>query len=784
MSNLSNATSSTPAQTAVRYFRAGGLNQLCLETVDDLKVLATLDETLWVASSCPTTGLDLDERSLRLMDLDNDGQIRVPEILVAVRWLFSRLSDLSGLPQGQDWLLLDQIITTDEEGKRLRESAEHVLRNLGRAGEAKISLSDVLDRQNIFAVARSAGDGVIPASATDSPAAAAVINDIIATLGGEISSRDAVGVTAASVATFYAALQAYADWWTKAHPATRNRFVAQGGATADLPELDPVIFPLGDKTAAASAAVEAVAAKVDEYFESCELAAFDAQAVSFLNFSERDLAELGGRSREEIAELLQKLPLARVQPGHPLPLAEGVNPHYAAALAALNQTAVAAVFGEQKQVLTQGEWQQLRAAFAGYRDWLAAKAGTEIESLGLARIVELLADSQLPQLETLLKADEVIAAEMRAVDEVEKLLRYQRDIFRLLNNYVAMPEFYDEHRRAVFQMGRLIIDGCELNLCVDVDDVARHAAIAEKSNIFLVYCELSRKDAPAKKTICAAVTYRGVGRISVGKNAVFYDRYGKDWDALVTKVIVNPISLREAAWSPFKKVGDMVGSQLDKLVASRESAIASGVDKGFAGVGNAAAATPAPAPAAGGGGMGVAGMLAGGGLAIAAVTSSFAFIAQTFQKVNNLQLLITAVVIILCIMLPSVALGYLKLRQRDIGMLLEACGWAINGRMRIHLKLAKQLMSVGSFSKASERKYPQYAEKRGGVWRWVLWLWLLGLVVTGGTYLVRTYWMGKPEAKAVVIEASVETAAEAPLEAEADSAAAEPAAPVPAAPAE
>src|SRR5690606_12449697 len=132
---------------------------------------------------------------------------------------------------------------------------------------------------------------------------------------------------------------AYADWWTKAHPATRNRFVAEGEATADLPELDPVIFPLGDKTAAASAAVEAVAAKVDEYFESCELAAFDAQAVSFLNFSERDLAELGGRSREEIAELLQKLPLARVQPGHPLPLAEGVNPHYAAALAALNQTA-------------------------------------------------------------------------------------------------------------------------------------------------------------------------------------------------------------------------------------------------------------------------------------------------------------------------------------------------------------------------------------------------------------------------------------------------------------
>lgn len=748
MSNSSTAPSATATKPAVRYFRAGGFDQLYLKTADDLKALETLDEILWVASSCPTTGLDLDERTLRLMDVNSDGRIRVPEVLAAVRWVLGRIKNPSSLPEGRDWLALEQIVTADAEGMRLQKSAEQVLDNLGREGEVKISLSDVLDRQSIFAVARSAGDGVIPASAADDPAVAAVIENIVATVGGQASTREVTGVTATSVEAFYAALQAYASWWAGSHPAAAAELA--GESTAGLVERAADVFPLGEATAAASAAVEAVAAKVEAYFESCELASFDAQSVSFLNFSERDLRQMEGRSREEIANLLQKLPLARVQPGRPLPLVEGINPHYASALAALNQAAVAAVFGEEKQVLTLAEWRTLRATFAAYRDWLAAKAGAEVEALGLSRIFELLRENRRPALEGLLKADEAIAEEMRAVDEVEKLLRYHRDIFRLLNNYVAMPEFYDEHRRAVFQMGRLIIDGCELTLCVDVNDMARHASIAEKSGIFLIYCELTRKDEPASKTICAAVTYRGVGRISVNKNAVFYDRYGKDWDATVVKVISNPISLREAAWAPFKKIGDLIGSQLDKIAASREKALETGVDKGFSDM-SKAMSEGGTAPASGG--MGAAGMLAGGGLAIAAVTSSFAFIAQTFQKVNNLQLLYTAIIVVLCIMLPSVLIGYLKLRKRDIGMVLEACGWAINGRMRIHLKLAKQLMSVGHFSKTSERKYPQYAEKRGGVWRWVFWIWLFGLLVSGGVYAYRTYWV-KPEPAPV--EESVE----------------------------
>jgi hypothetical protein len=39
-----------------------------------------------------------------------------------------------------------------------------------------------------------------------------------------------------------------------------------------------------------------------------------------------------------------------------------------------------------------------------------------------------------------------------------------------------------------------------------------------------------------------------------GRNGIFYDRKGLDWDATITKIVDNPISIGQAFWSPYKKL--------------------------------------------------------------------------------------------------------------------------------------------------------------------------------------------------------------------------------------
>lgn len=746
---------------SVRFFRAGGFNQILLETAEDLHSLATLNQTLWVASSCPTKGLDMDEKSLDLMDYDHDGRIRVPEILTAVNWTLSVLKDHATIPQGLDYLDLAQINDEDGNGANILDAARRILRNLGRHDDTRITLADAMDRKSIFAVTKSNGDGIIPVSAADGPQVAQVITDILNTTGGATDLAGEMGVTADGVDQFYKALQAYLDWWVQGHPAARK--LLDPGLTDDLPELDPGIFPLGENTAAAWAAVDAISAKVGDFFENIELAAFDAQSVSFLNFSQRDLDKLGGRSRAEIETMLQELPLARVEAEADLPLKEGVNPVFAEALANLNRHVLKPILGEEQESLTREHWSLARQRLAAYGAWLGSKQGEAVEKLGLSRIVALLAESKRPALEVLINLDKAIATEIAAVDEVEKLLRYHRDLFRLLNNYVALPDFYDTRRHAVFQLGKLIIDGCALNLCVEVEDMAKHALIAEKSGIFLVYCEISRMGEPKKKIIAAAVTQRNVGRITAGKNAVFYDRYGKDWEARVVKVVKNPISLREAALAPFRKIGELIGSQIDKLTSSRQKAIEASLTSGFQDVDKGIAAGPAkPAPAAPDkNGLGMGGMLAGGGVALAALSSSFAFIAKTLQSINDIYFLYTALVVVLFILLPSVIIGFFKLRARDIGMVLEACGWAINGRMRINLKMARQLTEVGKFPVTARRTFPDYAQKRGGIWRNVFWGVFIVVVLGLGGYSVYRLWFEKPGEVPAAVQSVTDAAKDA-----------------------
>ncbi len=673
----------------VRYFRAGGFSQLVLETAEDLRLLPFIDQTLWVASSCPTKGLEYDERTLQLMDSDKDGRIRCPEIIEASRWLLRVLRDTSALTQGTSTVRLDQINAADPDGARVLESARRVLLNLGKPDAQEIALADVMDVPKIYAQVQSNGDGVIPVEAGEDAATKAALEDIIKTLGGVPERGGDVGVDQKLLESFFKAVDAYAGWWAEAHPAPGQE--------------NPKILPLGaDGTAAAHAALQAVCTAMDSWFTQARLSAYDPRAAAAL------LAPPDKPAFEpDLSPILTRMPVAPVRADGVLDLSGPVNPAFSAGLAALRQRVLVPLLGSDAASLTLEDWERVKAALAPYGEWLARKKGAEVEKLGVERVTALAAGTERVKIQALILQDLAISKELNAVTELERLLRYHRDLFTLVNNFVAMPAFYGRDETAIFQAGTLIMEGCAMHLCVTVHDRAKHAALAAKSGIFLLYCELRRAGEP-NRVVCAALTAGEVRRITEGKNGIFYDRQGRDWDATVVQLLRNPISLMEATVAPFKTFGQVISDQFQKLTATRQKALQTSVDEGFNQFGKQVPQAPTQVQAqavASQAGAGMGGILAGGGVAVAALSSSFAFITSTLAKINTSQAIYGAVLLLTLVVVPSVILAAFRLHARDLGMVLEACGWAINGRMRLSFALARNLTRIGRFPLTARRSY-------------------------------------------------------------------------------
>lgn len=77
-------------------------------------------------------GLELDERTLALIDADGDGRIRLPELLAAVKWACARLKEPAALLQGADTLPLEAIDDQAPLGRPILAAARQVLVRLGR----------------------------------------------------------------------------------------------------------------------------------------------------------------------------------------------------------------------------------------------------------------------------------------------------------------------------------------------------------------------------------------------------------------------------------------------------------------------------------------------------------------------------------------------------------------------------------------------------------------------------------------------------------------------------
>ena len=79
------------------FANVGGSTRVKIQSGDDIRHLGELDQKMWTVLSCPCHGLEIDERSLNLMDADGDGQLHVTEVIKAAEWLSTVLKNLDTL---------------------------------------------------------------------------------------------------------------------------------------------------------------------------------------------------------------------------------------------------------------------------------------------------------------------------------------------------------------------------------------------------------------------------------------------------------------------------------------------------------------------------------------------------------------------------------------------------------------------------------------------------------------------------------------------------------------
>ena len=728
-----------------QYCSVGGVVRVKVSSGEDLAHLGELDQKLWTVLSLPTKGLEFDSKTLELLDADGDGKIRVPEVVSAAEWLTAVIKDRNSILEGRKALPLAVIDTGNEAGQKLYDSAKRVLEYLGLEKE-EIALADIEDTTKIFAGTKFNGDGVITAVSTDDENLKKTIGQIIELIGQVEDRSGEPGVNAELIEQFFAAAEAYAAWQA-------------AGAE---------VLPYGADTEAVNAAVEAVNAKVRDFFMRCKLIAFDDAAAPAVDVDvEKIVAIAGGNLADQAAEIAE-YPIARPCKEQVLPFT-GINPAWKAAVDTVK--ALVPAFADKKGV-TEAEWEAVVAGLAPYNEWKAAKAGAEVEPLGLDEVKALLAADSKPALLALIESDKALEEEASGIDEVCKLVRYYANFSKLLNNYVILSDFYtrDPEKLAVFEAGKLYIDERCCDLCVRVEDMGKHADMAGLSNMFLIYCTCTSKVKAETMNIAAVMTAGSIRNLRPGVNGVFYDRDGQDWDAVITKVVDNPISVRQAFWSPYRKFGKFISDKINKSAADKDakgmstlSNISdSATNKPTEGVNAAAKAAPFDVAKF----AGIAAMVT---MAVAAVAGVLTMILKALKGLVWWKWLILIAVLMLIISGPACFIAWRKLRKRNLGPVLNANGWAINSAVLVNILFGKTLTSVAKYPKVH---VADPYSMRPPLWKRLL-RWLIFLLVVAfavGYFTNNLKFMGierKPKVEKVAEPVAEPEAAAAAVAAEA-----------------
>ena len=640
-----------------KFFKAGGAYQASINTAEDIKNIGELDRKVWSALACPVNGLAFDQKLLDILDSQKDGKIRYDDIVSATQWVSKNLKDVSVMFDAPNAVNLSNINDDSDEGKALLSSAKTILANIGKPDADEISLDDFADTQKIFANSAFNADGIITESAFESDELKALFADIVSVSPAKTDRSGKPGIDKADIEKFYADAKAYVDW--------------QNARTAD-----PAILPLSDATDNAYSTYLTVKEKIDDYFTRVEILAFDKSAEYAVNATADQFAKILAGDITQSADALKALPISAVSTESTIDLLGAVNPAWKDLLVNFANNVATPICTTTK--ISKADWLKIGATFAPFASWLNSKPNVEVSKIALDRLNAILANDKSAELYSAIDADAAVSVEVENIAKVEKLVRLNANLVKLLRNFVNFQEFYKDKNESIFQFGELYIDSRMCSLCIKVNDVAKHASMSALSYGYLLYCTCKRKG-EADINIVAMVTAGDSDNLIVGRNGLFYDRQGRVWDATVTKIVVNPIGISQAFFAPYKRFVRWVSEQIAKRASAADADASNALQKGIQ-------VDPKTKKLD----MGIVAAL---GVAIGGITTALGLVIEAFLGLGH-WLPLGILGIFLAISLPSMLVAWLKLRLRNIAPLLDANGWAINNKACVNMAFGSHLTLV------------------------------------------------------------------------------------------
>lgn len=178
-----------------------------------------------------------------------------------------------------------------------------------------------------------------------------------------------------------------------------------------------------------------------------------------------------------------------------------------------------------------------RKRFAAYEAWQTRRRGEQVSPLGFERVRTLAMDGVKESILAPIARDKAFEDTANGIESVDRLVHYYQHLSVLLNNFVSLHDFYTPDRKAIFQAGTLTSMGAVVTFACGWTTSPPTAPWPAGAAPYLAYCQCRRRGGEDNMTIAAAGTAGDADNLMEGRNGLFYDRKGTDWDATIVKII-------------------------------------------------------------------------------------------------------------------------------------------------------------------------------------------------------------------------------------------------------